>query len=86
METVKAPTTVSGHSPAHTSCWLPSGLTCTQALSVRHTHTCTHMHTSRSACSANADRCGDSVTDFAAVFFMHTATHRTTGEDTSWHL
>lgn len=43
METAKAPTTVSGHSPAHTSRWPPSGLTCTRAPCASHTHahTCT---------------------------------------------
>lgn len=73
METVKACTTVGGHSPVHTSPWLPSGLTCVWALSIPHslntsaqTHTHTqHMqsqgHTNRSACPANADRCADSV-------------------------
>lgn len=45
-----------------------------------------HTHTNRPACSANADRCGDSVTDFAAVFFMCSSAHRATGEDTCWHL
>lgn len=45
METVKACTTVGGHSPVHTSPWLPSGLTCVWALSIPHSLNWTPLDT-----------------------------------------
>lgn len=75
IDTVKACTTVGGHSPVHTSPWLPSGLTCVWALSIAQSrwtntqHAQSQAHTNRSACLSCKCRqvCRLSQQDFNTV-------------------